>query len=315
MSIEAITDVKNLDSTRITATERLVLYALAWHINTNGCAWPSVTLLASETSLHRRTVLKTLGRLKQKSLIIVEPGVGRSVTYALSLVAHDHHSGPEPPVIDAPDGGPRPPDGGPRPPRWWPTATEMVAHDHPNLHRTVSELSEKKTTASRRDALSEKNEEETKEEDEEKTEELPGPDAESPGPVVQFTEHRVNGRIPFKVYAAIASQAVTTSLRDDHSDDISNIAEHFKCLCAQQGKPYSASLAQRAVAAAMAARDHAKQQFFEQLRLCAGDPAMRQAAWTRFGADDAPKKHQIAVGAASWADPHTSARGLSKVSR
>jgi hypothetical protein len=121
-------------------------------------------------------------------------------------------------------------------------------------------------------------EEKTAEKAEDKTEELLGPAAASPAnPAVQLADHRGNGRIPFKVYAAIATQAVTNSLRDDKSDDLSNISEHFKRLCAAQGKPYSASLVQRAVDAALAALEKSKQDFLENLRRYGGVKAMPHA--------------------------------------
>lgn len=112
---------------------------------------------------------------------------------------------------------------------------------------------------------------------EEQTEERLGTEGESPANTRggNFPPPSVNGRIPFKVYAALASQAVANSLADDKSDDLGNIAEHFKRLCAQQGKPYSATLVQRAVDAAWAAREKERRQFIDNLRQHAGAKAMR----------------------------------------
>ena len=80
--------------------------------------------------------------------------------------------------------------------------------------------------------------------------------------------------LAFKVYAAIASQAITNSLRDDQSDDLANITEHFKLLCAKQGKPYSAGIVQRAIDAAWTAREKEKHHFIETFRQRAGGKSL-----------------------------------------
>jgi len=102
------------------------------------------------------------------------------------------------------------------------------------------------------------------EEPEEKTEELAEKEDDAPAsPAVPVTTPPSPEPIPaFKRYAAIADLAITISLRDDKSDDLGNIAEIFKRLCAQQHLPYGAFITQRAVDAAWAKREKAKRDFW-----------------------------------------------------
>ncbi len=67
--------------------------------------------------------------------------------------------------------------------------------------------------------------------------------------------------IPFRVYAAIATQALNDALRDYQTDDISTVIELFKDHCAAQKKPYSGDLARKAVDAAMTSRAKARDRF------------------------------------------------------
>lgn len=80
--------------------------------------------------------------------------------------------------------------------------------------------------------------------------------------------------VPFKVYAAIASEALTDSLRDDRSDNFSNISEHFKTICAQHVPPlpYDGDIARRAIDAALYARNKAKDGFISRYRAVVGRP-------------------------------------------
>lgn len=82
---------------------------------------------------------------------------------------------------------------------------------------------------------------------------------------------------PFKVYAAIAQRALDISLRDDKSDNVGNIAEHFKILCAKQHLPYGAFITQRAVDAALASRERSKQKFLRELRQVAEHKPLKMA--------------------------------------
>ena len=59
---------------------------------------------------------------------------------------------------------------------------------------------------------------------------------------------------PFKVYAAIATAAIARSHHEDQSEDRGTVTAWFKQLCAEQGKPYDARIAQKAIDAAFAAR-------------------------------------------------------------
>ena len=56
--------------------------------------------------------------------------------------------------------------------------------------------------------------------------------------------------IPFRVYAAIATRA----LAETRTDDLGDLAEQFKTLCARQDVPYDAETTQKAIDAARVAR-------------------------------------------------------------
>jgi len=56
--------------------------------------------------------------------------------------------------------------------------------------------------------------------------------------------------VPFKVYVAIAAQAIA----DEPTDDLGAIAEGFKTACARQHLPYDVTLTQKAIDAARVAR-------------------------------------------------------------
>ena len=49
--------------------------------------------------------------------------------------------------------------------------------------------------------------------------------------------------VPFRVYAAIAREAVKTA----QTDDLGDLAEQFKTACAKQGVPYDASITTKAI--------------------------------------------------------------------
>lgn len=62
---------------------RFVLVTLACHANRDGVAWPSVTTLADETGLARRSVITSLGVLEAAALVDVERSAGRGNRYRL----------------------------------------------------------------------------------------------------------------------------------------------------------------------------------------------------------------------------------------
>jgi hypothetical protein len=71
---------------RLPSGEKLVLNVFAMHADRNGEAFPSFTLLAQETGLTRRSVIRIVGSLVAKNeLILVENGGGRRCnTYRIS---------------------------------------------------------------------------------------------------------------------------------------------------------------------------------------------------------------------------------------
>jgi hypothetical protein len=91
VSIKIITAVLNLTPDVVTAPERLVLLALAWHADEHGRnAWPAVGTLARKTSLTRRGVQKILHKLTQKGFLYVESvEARRSALYAIDMAALD----------------------------------------------------------------------------------------------------------------------------------------------------------------------------------------------------------------------------------
>jgi hypothetical protein len=64
---------------------RLVLLAIAVHINPSGIAWPSYTTLAVETKLSRRHVIRLVKRLEESGELDVERRTGRTNVYRLKL--------------------------------------------------------------------------------------------------------------------------------------------------------------------------------------------------------------------------------------
>jgi hypothetical protein len=75
---------------------------------------------------------------------------------------------------------------------------------------------------------------------------------------------------PFRVYAAIATKALDQSMREDKTDELGNVAEHFKTLCAQQKVPYDGEIARKAISATVFARDKAAHGFISRFRTVAG---------------------------------------------
>jgi hypothetical protein len=77
---------------------------------------------------------------------------------------------------------------------------------------------------------------------------------------------------PFKVFAAIATNALTQSLREDKTDRFDNVLELFKRACAQHNPPlpYDAEISRKAVEAALHSRAKAAEQFHTKFRQFAG---------------------------------------------
>ena len=78
---------------------------------------------------------------------------------------------------------------------------------------------------------------------------------------------------PFKVYAAIATDALHQSLREDKTDRFDNVLEFFKRSCAQHNPPlaYDGEIARKAVEkAASYSRAKARDSFHTQFRQIAG---------------------------------------------
>lgn len=68
------------------ASEKAVLFVLAYHADDAGVAWPSVPTLAAETSLSPRGVQSAIGRLAGAGLIEIERSSGRHANrYRLTM--------------------------------------------------------------------------------------------------------------------------------------------------------------------------------------------------------------------------------------
>ena len=106
MSIKVITAVLRLGPAVVTSSERLVLYALAWHADEAGLnAWPSVPTLARETSLTPRAVQKVLRRLNAKGVLFVQARAARgSVRYGVDLQVLDRERAASAGAVDCEPG-------------------------------------------------------------------------------------------------------------------------------------------------------------------------------------------------------------------
>jgi hypothetical protein len=82
---------------------------------------------------------------------------------------------------------------------------------------------------------------------------------------------------PFKVFAAIATEAVTQSIREDKTDRFDNVLEWFKRGCAQQHPPlpYDSETARKAVEAALHAKAKAAAEFHSKFRQIAGGRSLQ----------------------------------------
>jgi hypothetical protein len=106
MSVKVITAVLRLGPGAVTSSERLVLYALAWHADDAGLnAWPSVPTLARETSLTPRAVQKVLRRLNAKGVLFVQARAARgSVRYGVDLQVLDRERAASAGAVDCEPG-------------------------------------------------------------------------------------------------------------------------------------------------------------------------------------------------------------------
>jgi hypothetical protein len=57
----------------------------------------------------------------------------------------------------------------------------------------------------------------------------------------------------FGLYCVIVREAIQKSIDSDGTDSISNVAEHFKMLCAQRHIAYDSEIASKAIESVLAA--------------------------------------------------------------
>jgi hypothetical protein len=258
--------VSNLD-----ASLRPVALAFAWFANNKGThVWPCLATVASMVRADKRTVRRCVSRLRALGVLVLEDphtglhgGHGKSTRYRFQLdvlarlavnppVKRGH---PRPGLSLAKGGHPRP--GLPKRRR----TPEVKKADmggqeggqmtHERRTPTSSDLSGSfRIFQEQTDA-----------------------DASADAPSEDTTP--TNG-IPFKVYAAIASDALHQSLREDQTDNFGEVVERFKRTCAQHDPPlpYDGELARKAVDAALHAKTKAAQAFHQQFKQIAQSRGM-----------------------------------------
>lgn len=65
-------------------TERMVMLAIAYHINAEGAAaWPSVSRLAAMTGAHRTTIMRATGELVRLGWLVAEKRFGAVTSYRI----------------------------------------------------------------------------------------------------------------------------------------------------------------------------------------------------------------------------------------
>jgi hypothetical protein len=254
--------VLELASDRVTPGQRLVLLALGWHARDDGSnAWPAVSTLCQKTSLSRRGVQRILSGLTERGMLRVEAAAPRrSVRYGINLAAFDCATSAQSEPLDCATSAQSTPSvlddcATSAPHRAVSAQNCATSAPHratsapdPSFNRSLTVL-EIRTGADARSIGAEEAEDKT----EEKTEEPPRRDA-------------LISDIPFRVYASIATRAITESLREDRSDDLENIDARFQRLCAEQGKPCDLDITRRAVDAAWVSREKEKQRFLKTFR-------------------------------------------------
>jgi hypothetical protein len=77
--------IEVLRHSQAVGSARLVLLAIAVHVNPSGIAWPSFATLAVETKLSRRHVIRLVKRLEASGELDVERRPGRTNVYRVKL--------------------------------------------------------------------------------------------------------------------------------------------------------------------------------------------------------------------------------------
>jgi DNA-binding MarR family transcriptional regulator len=85
VSIQAVAWV--LDHSEATLADRLVLIAIANHVDGKGWnAWPAIGRIASEARVDRRTVFRAIETLETAGELTVERRTGRSSIYGITAI-------------------------------------------------------------------------------------------------------------------------------------------------------------------------------------------------------------------------------------
>ena len=219
----------------LTSTEKLVLLRIADRVNVeSGFAYPSVQSLADDCSLTKSGTVKVINRLRAKRCLSVEPGTGRRSSHYRVVVEHlgsGEHGSPlrrsaetcsgeyGSPLADAANGR--------RPASADVVAVNRIPVAVNGVHRS-GEPGSPEALGIRRNQ-----------------EKRTGADA----PDLALS------RPAFKVYAAIAREALKLSIRSDGDDSYGNASELFKRMCAQQGVDYGGDVARRALDTAFHQQD------------------------------------------------------------
>ena len=90
MSIKLMTAVWALD---LPSSEKFVLLSLADNANDDGVCWPSITNVASKTSLSRKTVQRAIRTLTEIHALAISERFGRSHSYSITLDTMTPHPG------------------------------------------------------------------------------------------------------------------------------------------------------------------------------------------------------------------------------
>jgi hypothetical protein len=92
-------------------TEKMVLLCLCDHANDDGDCWPSVERMAAKCSTTDRTIQRSLNKLRERGLLIVEVGGGRKNCNRYSIKTPTQcHPDTASPLPKNPDNGDRNPD-------------------------------------------------------------------------------------------------------------------------------------------------------------------------------------------------------------
>jgi hypothetical protein len=103
MSIRMMTRVWD-DKTITSATERLVLLALADYSNDDGKSWPSIARIAERSLITERALYRVLARLKAAGKVAIQSGAEdhRTNVYTLTLTNGIGYPDPKSPYPDPP---------------------------------------------------------------------------------------------------------------------------------------------------------------------------------------------------------------------